>query len=143
MKNFQSVTILLTPAELEVLERRFANRKNDFVFLGIGHRGHSIEPKKTWHRLLERAQISDFHVHDLRRSPASYMGNTGANVAIIKNALNHKNIQTTLNVYARTAKTAEREARQKAHDRMLELAAAGCPVGNVVPFRRPAGRQST
>jgi len=143
MKNSQSLAILLTQAELEILERRHTTKKNAYVFPGTGRTGHFIEPKKPWHKLLERAEISDFHLHDLRRSLASYMASTGANVAIIKNALNHKDIQTTLNVYARTAKTAELEARQKAHDRMLELADAGCPLDNVVPFRRPADRQST
>ena len=37
----------------------------------------------------------------------------------------------------RTAKTAELEAQQKAHDRMLELAEIGSD-GNVLPFRRKA-----
>ena len=135
MKNSRALTILLTPTEMEILERRSHQGKGDFVFPGTGRTGHFIEPKKPWHKLLERAEITDLHLHDLRRSLASYMANTGANVAIIKNALNHKDIKTTLNVYARTAKPAELEARQKAHDRMVELAEIK-PKGNVLPFRR-------
>jgi len=68
---------------------------------------------------MEHAGIEDLHIHDLRRSLVSYMTSTGANVALIKNALNHKDIQTTLNVYVRTAKDAEREARDRAHEHMF------------------------
>jgi hypothetical protein len=62
------------------------------------------------------------------------MATTGANVALIKSALNHKDIQTTLNVYARTSRQAEKEARELAHDRMLgvESKPAG---GNLLLFR--------
>ena len=56
------------------------------------------------------------HIHDLRRSLASYMASSGAELAVIKNALNHKDIKTTIEVYAKTAKDAEMDARQKAHD---------------------------
>lgn len=63
------------------------------------------------------------------------MAMTGANVALSMGALNHKDMKTTLNVYAKTAKQAEMEARKKAHERMLELA-GDLPPDNVVPFVR-------
>jgi hypothetical protein len=64
------------------------------------------------------------------------MATTGANVALIKSALNHKDIQTTLNVYARTSRQAEKEARELAHDRMLGTESVGKPIdGNILPFR--------
>jgi len=117
MKNGQALTLALTERELEILRRR--NQNGEYVFPGTGKTGHFVEPKKGWKKLLERAGIEDLHIHDLRRSLASYMASTGANVALIKNALNHKDIQTTLNVYARTAKDAERKARDRAHEHMF------------------------
>jgi integrase len=74
-KNDTAQTILLTGAELAILQRRFANRKSkknfDFVFPGPGDSGHLADPKKGWQRILQRAQIADLHLHDLRRYPES------------------------------------------------------------------------
>jgi integrase len=44
---------------------------------------------------------------------------SGANVALIQSALNHKDLRTTLKVYAKVARRAELEAREKAHALML------------------------
>lgn len=52
------------------------------------------------------------------------MANSGADVSLIKSALNHKDIKTTLSVYVRTARSAELSAREKAHNLMKELAKA-------------------
>ena len=49
------------------------------------------------------------------------MANTGANVAVIRSALNHKDIETTLTVYARANLDAEPAARRTAHEKMLSL----------------------
>ena len=119
MKNGQTLTIALTEKEIAILESRVDKKTSDFVFPSPGKRGHYIEPKRRWKELLERAQISDFHIHDLRRTLASYMANSGANVALIQSALNHKDLQTTLKVYAKVARRAELEAREKAHELML------------------------
>lgn len=122
-KNDTAQTILLTDAELEILRRRFQNRKKninfEYVFPGPGVAGHLADPKKGWKRILERAGISDFHIHDLRRTLGSYMAMTGASLSVIGNALNHKDISTTRKVYAQSAREAERTARQVAHARMF------------------------
>ncbi len=119
MKNGQTLTIALTAKEIAILERRIEKKTSDFVFPSPGKRGHYIEPKRRWKELLERAQLTDFHIHDLRRTLASYMANSGANVALIQSALNHKDLRTTLKVYAKVARRAELEAREKAHELML------------------------
>lgn len=119
MKNGQTMTIALTEMEIMILERRLERKGNDYVFPSPGKKGHFIEPKRRWRELLERAQITDFHIHDLRRTLASYMANSGANVALIQSALNHKDLRTTLKVYAKIARRAELEAREKAHELML------------------------
>jgi len=116
MKNGQSLVLALSQFEIELLEKR--RELGEWVFPGTGSTGHFVEPKRAWHRLLKRAQIEDLHIHDLRRSLASFMANSGADVSLIKSALNHKDIQTTLNVYVRTARSAELDAREKAHQLM-------------------------
>ncbi len=113
MKNGQTMTIALTEKEINILERRLNKKVNDFVFHSVGKRGHYIEPKRRWKELLSRAKITDFHIHDLRRTLATYMANSGANVALIQSALNHKDLRTTLKVYAKIARRAELEAREK------------------------------
>jgi len=119
MKNGQSLTIALTDKEIAILELRQIKRINDFVFHSKGKKGHYIEPKVRWRALLRKAEIKDFRIHDLRRTLATYMANSGANVAVIQSALNHKDLRTTLKVYTKIARRAELEAREKAHELML------------------------
>lgn len=133
-KNSQAHAIPLTGEELKILRRRYkeqektrreqgqnqSHKNNHFVFFGTGKTGHLVEPKRAWRSILQRAQIENLHLHDLRRSMASWMANAGANVALIQSAMNHKDLKTTLTVYAHTVKDAERQAREKAHKLMLE-----------------------
>ena len=132
-KNSQAHTIPLTEEEMQILKRRRKDQEkerqrkpqtpdqahNHFVFYGTGRTGHLVEPKRAWNSLLKRAEIENLHLHDLRRSMASWMANSGANVALIQSAMNHKDLKTTLTVYAHTVKDAERNAREKAHALML------------------------
>lgn len=122
MKNNQSLRLALSETELQILKARHKKPLGEWVFPGTGRTGHFVEPKRLWSKLLERAKIQDLHIHDLRRSLASYMANAGADVSLIKSALNHKDIKTTLNVYIHTAKAAELEARENAHKLMKEMA---------------------
>lgn len=65
------------------------------------------------------------------------MASDNVNVALIKGALGHKDIKTTMDVYVRTKKDAEREARESAHKKMK--AAAEKPSAeneNVVPLTK-------
>ena len=136
MKNGQSLVLALSQTEIDLLASR--DKEGEWVFPGNGGTGHFVEPKRAWHNLLKRAEIEGLHIHDLRRSLASFMANSGADVSLIKSALNHKDIQTTLNVYVRTAKAAELEAREKAHNLMKEF---GKPkVDNVVPMKKRSGK---
>jgi integrase len=124
MKNNQSLTLALSPSELRILKSRKNDDKEKYVFPGDGRTGHYVDPKRAWKSLLKRAEINDLHIHDLRRSLATFMANSGADVSLIKSALNHKDIKTTLNVYVWTARSAELSAREKAHGLMKELAKA-------------------
>ncbi|NJL71596.1 MAG: tyrosine-type recombinase/integrase [Candidatus Competibacteraceae bacterium] len=122
-KNSRSQVIVLTESELEILRRRHRNRPKDssFVFPSESRTGHLTDIKKSWQSFLKRAEIANLHIHDLRRSLASWMASTGANVSVIRSALNHQDVKTTLTVYARANKEAELAARRIAHNRMIAL----------------------
>ncbi len=143
-KNGTSQTIKLTQIETEILKKRrkqvdqeLSKRqretKDDYVFPGDGSTGHLVDPKKSFARLLEAAKINGCTIHDLRRNLGSWMASADVNVALIKGALHHKDMKTTLNVYARTAKDAEREGREKAHEAMFEAAKLGLLMPQGLP----------
>jgi integrase len=121
-KNGTAQTIALGVSELNVLEARKQRSKNEYVFGTNSKARHLKDPKKAWHRIRDRSGISDCTIHDLRRSLASAMAASNVNVAIIKNALNHKDMKTTLNVYAHTQQDAVLEARQKVQSQWFKEA---------------------
>ncbi len=121
-KNGTSQTILLTKEELEILQARFASRKSfEWVFVGPGKVNQLKDPKKGWARILKAAGIKDLHLHDLRRTLGSYMAMSGASLSVIGNTLNHKELSTTRKVYAQSARTAEKAARERAHEMMFPV----------------------
>ncbi len=121
-KNGTAQHIALGNEELAVLQRRKKTISGDYVFPSNSKTGHLLDPKKSWVRLRLRAGIADCTFHDLRRSLSSAMAGANVNVALIKSALHHKDMKTTLNVYAHTQKDAVLQARQTAHNKWFEAA---------------------
>ena len=66
-----------------------SENESEFVFPSESKTGHIDKPKKGWARILERAEISDLRVHDLRRSLGSWQAKGGASLAIIGKSLGH------------------------------------------------------
>jgi len=93
---------------------------NPWVFPGKGAAGHMVDPGNAWESLRERLGMSDLWIHDLRRSLASSMANTGADVSVVRAALNHTDTRTTLKAYIRTSQQVQLEARQKAQEAWFE-----------------------
>lgn len=85
-----------------------------WVFPGKGASGHMVDPGNAWETLRKDLGMSDLWLHDLRRSLASSMANTGADVSIVRAALNHTDTRTTLKAYIRTNQQVQLQARQKA-----------------------------
>jgi integrase len=137
-KNSQSQFIVLTEAEMEILKRREQSdfKHETFVFPSNSKPGHLTDVKHSWASFLKRADINGLHIHDLRRSLASWMASTGANVAVIRSALHHKDMKTTLTVYARANRQAELAARELAHRTMLDLGRSQ----SVVPMKRKSNK---
>lgn len=123
-KNGDPQIIALSDYELDLLR----NRLNDTEYVFPGTAGFLKDPKRSWHSLLKRAQIEDCTFHDLRRNLAAWMASKNINVSLIKGALNHKDLKTTLLVYAHTVKEAELEGRMIAHQAMFEAAGIDCSV---------------
>jgi len=127
-KNGTSQMVALTGNEVKILLSRLDYLQqqqigSDFVFPGVGRSGHLQDMKRSWVSLRNRAKLPDVTIHDLRRNLGHWMASENVNMALVKGALNHKDMKTTLNVYAKTAKESEREARLIGHAAMF--AAAG------------------
>jgi integrase len=119
-KTGDQYIVALTDIDLAILKKRMVSAPGEYVFPGDKNHGHLADPKRAWARVLKRAKITDLRLHDLRRSMASWMANSGANASVIQGALNHKDIKTTMLVYAHTAKNAERDAKAKAQQSLLK-----------------------
>lgn len=125
MKGGRVQSIPLNTLELSVLSERKqllkkAHVVSPWVFPGTGNKGHIVDPGNAWETLRSRLGLEDLWIHDLRRSLASSMANTGADVSIVRAALNHTDTRTTLKAYIRTNQQAQLDARQKAQDAWLE-----------------------
>lgn len=135
MKARKMQEILLGPAEIDILIQRKqllkeAGRLSPYVFPSDkSASGHLEDPGNAW----ERLGLGDLWIHDLRRSLASAMANTGASVAIVKQALAHTDERTTLNAYIRTNRQAQLEARQRAQQAWFKAARAVPGEANDVP----------
>lgn len=61
-------------------------------------------------RTCEKYNLEKIRVHDLRHSHASMLINNGVDVYVVSNRLGHKNIMTTVNVYAHLYENRSTEA---------------------------------
>lgn len=119
-KNGEEQLVPLGPEERKILlARRDANSRlskpSAFVFPGDGASGHLRFPQKSWGTIRRLSKLKDFTMHDLRRSLAAKMASSNVNLAIVKGVMGHKDIKTTISVYAHTTQNAQLEARLAAH----------------------------
>ena len=120
-KNKASITVPIIPAALEILSRRREENRNItkpsfFVFPSISPKsktGHLHDIRDSWEAMLNRAGLTDFRIHDLRRSLGSWQTITGASTAVVGKSLGHKSQQATA-VYARMHLDPVRESIEKA-----------------------------
>ena len=98
-KKGKPMTVHLTAQAVEILNRR-ANNDSPFVLPARRGDGHLMEPKSAWKCILKTAEITDFHIHDLRRTLGSWMVASGASLPMIGKQLGHANVATTA-IYSR------------------------------------------
>lgn len=67
-KNKKSMGVPLIPEAIEILKKRKQGTESIFVFPSNGKTGHITEIRRSWNKLLERAEITEFVFHDLRRT---------------------------------------------------------------------------
>ena len=119
-KNSEPHIITLSPQALEILKERKLKSSSKWVFPGKGKTGHLADPKKAWHRVLQRAGIQDLRIHDLRRTLGSWQAAAGANSYIIGKSLGHKSQQSTA-IYARLNLDPVRDSVNQATEAMMKL----------------------
>jgi integrase len=96
----ETLTIVLTPLVVQILETRKASSTSPWVFPGTGKTKHLVEPKSAWRRILKRAALTDLRLHDLRRTLGSWQAATGASLPVIGKSLGHSSLAATA-IYAR------------------------------------------
>jgi len=119
-KNGESLTLPLSPDAVNILKTRKAAAKegDKWVFPGPGSTGHLVEPKAAWKRILQRAQLSDLRIHDLRRTFGSWQAATGASLLVIGKSLGHKSLSAT-QIYSRLDLNPVRTSVNRATQAML------------------------
>jgi integrase len=102
MKNNDWLNIPMSPIVHAMLERlRASNGTHEHVFMRKANGSGEVPLSPRWvqrelQRLLEEAEIEDFHFHDLRHTCGQTMYDNGADLLTIKNCLGHRSIQSTM-----------------------------------------------
>ena len=119
-KNGDVQIVSLVPQAVSILEELKTIHESEWVFPSLTSKScHIEEPKGIWKRILQRANIKDLRIHDLRRTMASWQVRTGANSFVIGKTLGHKSQHATA-IYARVSKDVARESMENAVNAMFE-----------------------
>jgi integrase len=76
--------------------------------------------QKVWQLVRRRWNLQDVHIHDLRRTCASYLAIEGENLPTIQTVLNHRSLAHT-SLYARLNTKATDRALQAQADRFCGM----------------------
>jgi integrase len=66
---------------------------------GVGHDGHRSDLKRAWATVLEKAEVENVHIHDLRRTFGLAVART-AGLHVASKLLRHSTVTVTEKVYA-------------------------------------------
>lgn len=99
-KSGKSRHVYLNDTALAILLQRPHIPGNPFVFAGKLPGQGINNPSRAFKRVLERAQIKGFRLHDLRHSAASLAINSGASLYEVQHLLGHASGSTTTARYA-------------------------------------------
>lgn len=120
-KNGDPHVAQLADRSLEILERRHRDRLGgiDCVFPSPKNPNEPRRrPAYEWKNFLERAGIRNLRMHDLRHTHATWMANSGADLALIQKALGQKQSRMTLR-YAHHCRSVVGNAQVVAIDSMM------------------------
>ena len=97
-KNHQTHTLPLSNFLYALLEKRYEQRVNDYVFPGTGKHGHLIEPRKQIAKVVNVSKVP-FTPHDLRRTFTTVAESLDISGYAIKRLINHKMNQDVTSGY--------------------------------------------
>lgn len=118
-KNGEEITVHLPEPAIEILERR--DQSSEWVFPAPNRKtGHIKVSCHAWGALLEDADISDFRMHDLRHTMASWQAINGASLTVIGSSLGHRSHASTAR-YAHVSLDAVRESVDSATAKMVAV----------------------
>ncbi|WP_293960362.1 site-specific integrase [Sneathiella sp.] len=120
-KSGDEQEVTLSAAAMAIINAIPPEEKNPYLFPGKIKGKHIVNIDKAWRRVRESAEIDDLHLHDLRRSVGSWLTQTGVDLNVIKSALRHSNISTTL-IYARLGDDPARAAMEAHGENILAVA---------------------
>jgi integrase len=121
-KNRKTFELPLSRQALEILQRQHRRNSTEFVFSDKGYQDWD----RAKQRLDRRLGIAEWHLHDCRRSAATYMGELGILPHIIEAVLNHVSGHKAgvAGIYNRSKMTdAVREALQRYADWLDKITA--------------------
>lgn len=101
-KNGDRRAVAITGHALELLRELSKVRRIDSKLLFPANKTTPQKPQKPmdlrspWEAAVQKAEIEDFHFHDLRHSAASYLAMNGASLAEIAEVLGHKTLQMVM-----------------------------------------------
>jgi integrase len=119
-KNSKELDVVLSAPVVEILRARREAVKGEYVFPARPGRNavHMMDPKIGWDRICKRAGIEGLHMHDLRRSLASFQIDAGTPLEVIQKTLGHES-KTTTEIYARMALETVRASVERAAEDIL------------------------
>jgi integrase len=135
-KKNKTIAIVLIPEAVAMIQ--LLPKVSEFVFPSSKSKsGHMSYPYRAWEVVCEKAGLENFHIHDLRRTFATYQAGCNVSLYTIAKTLGHGSIDSTA-VYARLQLDAQREAVALG---MSEIMRHGNPVNSVVGDK--AGQSET
>jgi len=69
---------------------------SEYVFINPRTNKPYTDIKKSWHKVLDKANIENFRFHDLRHTVATRMVEKGIDLLVVKDVLGHTMIETTM-----------------------------------------------
>lgn len=90
----------LSPEVCNLLSELPKVQGNPYIFPGRKQGQPLGDLKNPWARIVERAKLENFHVHDLRRSFVSMLANAGTPLLVASRLAGHSSTQVTESVYS-------------------------------------------
>lgn len=132
-KAGRSHRVFLAPLAQELLSS--LPKKDRYVFPARrGHSGHLITPYKTMYRLREVSGVSDWTIHDLRRTAATQMASMGARREVLRQVLGHADHSVT-GIYDRASYDEDKRKAMLAWSQLLTAMVAP-PDSSIANSRR-------